>query len=220
MPLKSLASGAIGAKNRFPQGGPHGQTESGGIVLAVICWSAPRGGVTRQGVVLTDLQSLLDCQQNLSLSLSLSLFSRAHTDTRANMDKHSILLYNQKYVPPCAHIHACVITHTHTHECESWARYNNTEWNILGNKQPRCTESWKTRSNTILLRKSRKKDSDAFAGQNSALLLVSQDSDTQPQCTQDNGTSTQCVGVPSFDTLIVSHRGCHTFAPKPSLQAP
>ncbi len=23
---------------------------------------APRGGVTRQGVVLTDLQSLLDCQ--------------------------------------------------------------------------------------------------------------------------------------------------------------
>jgi hypothetical protein len=37
--------------------------ESGGIVLAVRCWArAPRGGVTPQGVVLTDLQSLLDCQ--------------------------------------------------------------------------------------------------------------------------------------------------------------
>jgi hypothetical protein len=34
---------------------------------------APRGGVTRQGVVLTDLQSLLDCQQNFSLSLHLTL---------------------------------------------------------------------------------------------------------------------------------------------------
>jgi hypothetical protein len=32
----------------------------GGIVLAVVWW--PRGGVTRQGVVLADLQSLLDCQ--------------------------------------------------------------------------------------------------------------------------------------------------------------
>ncbi len=34
-------------------------------VLAVLCWArAPRGGVTRQGIVLTDLESLL------SLSLS------------------------------------------------------------------------------------------------------------------------------------------------------
>jgi len=33
----------------------------------------PRGGVTRQGVVLTDLESPLDCQYNFSLSLSLSL---------------------------------------------------------------------------------------------------------------------------------------------------
>jgi hypothetical protein len=34
-----------------------------GIVLAVICRArAPRCGVTRQGVVLTDLQSLVDCQ--------------------------------------------------------------------------------------------------------------------------------------------------------------
>ena len=56
------------------QGGPHGQTESGGRVLAVKAEArAPRGGVTRQGVVLTDLQSLRDCQQNFSLSLSLSL---------------------------------------------------------------------------------------------------------------------------------------------------
>jgi hypothetical protein len=46
------------------KGVPHGQTENGGIVLAVICWArgSPRGGVTRQGVVLTDLQSPLDCQ--------------------------------------------------------------------------------------------------------------------------------------------------------------
>ena len=45
------------------QGVSHDQTESGGIVLAVICWArAPTGGVTRQGVALTDLESLLDCQ--------------------------------------------------------------------------------------------------------------------------------------------------------------
>jgi hypothetical protein len=45
------------------QGVPQGQWESGGIVLAVHAGArAPRGGVTRQGVVLTDLQSLLDCQ--------------------------------------------------------------------------------------------------------------------------------------------------------------
>ena len=34
---------------------------------------APRGGVTRQGVVLTDLQSLLGCLKLLSHTLSLSL---------------------------------------------------------------------------------------------------------------------------------------------------
>jgi hypothetical protein len=52
------------------EGVPHGQTESGSVVLAVICWArASRGGVTRQVVVLADLQSLLDCQENLSLSL-------------------------------------------------------------------------------------------------------------------------------------------------------
>jgi hypothetical protein len=38
------------------QGGPHGQTESWGRVLAVNAGArAPRGGVTLQGVVLTDL---------------------------------------------------------------------------------------------------------------------------------------------------------------------
>ena len=37
--------------------------ESGGIILAVNAGArAPRGGVTRQGVVLTDLPSHLDCQ--------------------------------------------------------------------------------------------------------------------------------------------------------------
>jgi hypothetical protein len=58
----------------YPPAWPNGQTESGGRVLAVNAEArAPRGGVTRQGVVLTDLQSLRDCQQNFSLSLSLSL---------------------------------------------------------------------------------------------------------------------------------------------------
>jgi hypothetical protein len=39
--------------------GPHGQTESGGRVLAVNAGAlVPRGGVTRQGVVLTDLRHL------------------------------------------------------------------------------------------------------------------------------------------------------------------
>jgi hypothetical protein len=57
-----------------PPGVPHGQTESGGIVLAVICWTPsaqrqcyPTGRCTYR------LQSLLDCQYNFSLSLSLSL---------------------------------------------------------------------------------------------------------------------------------------------------
>ena len=41
------------------------------ILLSLSLSLSPRGGGTRQGVVLTDLQSLLDRQQNLSLSLSL-----------------------------------------------------------------------------------------------------------------------------------------------------
>jgi hypothetical protein len=44
-------------------GGSHGQLESGDRVLAVNAGArVPRGGVTRQGVVLTDFQSFLDCQ--------------------------------------------------------------------------------------------------------------------------------------------------------------
>ena len=76
---------------------PQGQTERGGIVSKETYYSvkrdlvqcspscaAPmrpmlkfRGGVTRQGVVLTDLESLLDVNKLLSLSLSpsFSLFS-------------------------------------------------------------------------------------------------------------------------------------------------
>jgi hypothetical protein len=56
---------AVGAPLCLPtrQGGSHGQTESGGRVLAVNAGAcAPRGGVTRQGVVLTDVKSFLDCQ--------------------------------------------------------------------------------------------------------------------------------------------------------------
>ena len=62
------------------QGEPHGQTESGGRVLAVKAGArAPRGGVTWQGVVIPDLQSLLDCQQKLlSHTHSLSCSSVSH----------------------------------------------------------------------------------------------------------------------------------------------
>jgi len=53
-------------------GVPHGQKESGGIALLLYAGPRmPRGGVTRQGVVLTDLKSLLDLSIKL-LSLSLS----------------------------------------------------------------------------------------------------------------------------------------------------
>jgi hypothetical protein len=44
------------------------------LSLALSLVAPPRGGVTRQGVELTDLQSLLDCQKtSLSRSLFLSL---------------------------------------------------------------------------------------------------------------------------------------------------
>jgi hypothetical protein len=47
---------------------PNEKASSSSLVLAVICWAhAPRGGVTRQGVVLTDLSSLGDWQQNSAL---------------------------------------------------------------------------------------------------------------------------------------------------------
>ena len=43
-------------------GVPHAHAESGGVVLAAGP-RVPRGGVTRQGVALTELQSLVDCQK-------------------------------------------------------------------------------------------------------------------------------------------------------------
>ena len=75
-----------------------------GVVLAVICWArAPRGDVTRQGVVLTDLQSLLNCQLkllslppalplslSLSLSLSLALALRSPRILLAHVDPGSV----------------------------------------------------------------------------------------------------------------------------------
>jgi hypothetical protein len=79
----------------------HGQTESGGRVLAVNTGArAPRGGVARQSVVLTDLQSLCECQQNFSLTLSPP--QPSDTDARAigcvvmveeaACDSHTILM--------------------------------------------------------------------------------------------------------------------------------
>jgi hypothetical protein len=45
------------------QGVPQGQAESGRIVIAAEAGPrVPRGGVTRQGVVLSDFQSLVVCQ--------------------------------------------------------------------------------------------------------------------------------------------------------------
>ena len=53
---------------------PHGQTESGGRVLAVNAGTrAPRGGVTRQGVVRTDLHSPRDVNKT-SRYLFVSLY--------------------------------------------------------------------------------------------------------------------------------------------------
>ena len=72
-----------------PPGVPHGKTESGGIVLHHAGARAPRGGLTRQGVVLTDLQSLLIVNKtSLSLSPSLSPFSlgKQQRVTRALVD--------------------------------------------------------------------------------------------------------------------------------------
>ena len=63
IPKPRESGSVIGADRRrsgpscvLPQGVPQGQKESYAGARA------PRGGVTRQGVVLTDLQSLLDCQ--------------------------------------------------------------------------------------------------------------------------------------------------------------
>ena len=53
------------------RGAPHGQTESGGIVLAVICCSP----CAFRRCYPTGIQSIFDCQKNLFLSLSLSLLS-------------------------------------------------------------------------------------------------------------------------------------------------
>ena len=67
-----------------PQGVPHGQRESGGVVLAVICWApSAQRRCYRQGVVLTDFQSLVGCQSNFFLALSVSLalsLSLTHQD--------------------------------------------------------------------------------------------------------------------------------------------
>jgi len=61
-----------------PTGVWQGQAENGGIVLAA--GAGPRvssGGVTRQGVVLTDLQSPVDCKKYLLLLLAPAR-KRAH----------------------------------------------------------------------------------------------------------------------------------------------
>ncbi len=57
----------------LPKGVPQGQTESGGIVLAAICWAErPEAVSPERGFVLTNLQSFIDCH-SLSLTHTLSL---------------------------------------------------------------------------------------------------------------------------------------------------
>ena len=60
----------------LPKGVPHGKTETGGMVLAAMCWArAPRGGVTRpkEALYLPTFSHLLIVKKPLSLSLFLSL---------------------------------------------------------------------------------------------------------------------------------------------------
>jgi hypothetical protein len=59
----------------LPKGVPQGQTESGGIVLAAICWatSAQRRCHPEEALYLPTSSHLLIVNKLLSLSLSLSL---------------------------------------------------------------------------------------------------------------------------------------------------
>jgi len=61
----------------LPKGVPQGQTESGGIVLAAICWatSAQRRCHPEEALYLPTSSHLLIVNKLLSLSLSLSLSS-------------------------------------------------------------------------------------------------------------------------------------------------
>jgi hypothetical protein len=80
----------------FTTSGRLGLSQGGITVLAVNAGArAPRGGVTRQGVVLTDLQSLLDCRKNLSLSLSLSLSSSSSSSAAAAAAAAAIFSHSQ-----------------------------------------------------------------------------------------------------------------------------
>jgi hypothetical protein len=68
--------GRSGPSCVLPKGVPQGRTESGGIVLAAICWaaSAQRRCHPQEALYLPTFSHLFDCQQ-ASLSLSLSSLS-------------------------------------------------------------------------------------------------------------------------------------------------
>ena len=82
IPNPRESGSVIGADRRrsgppcvLPKGVPQGQTESGGIVLAAICWatSAKRRCHPTRGVVLTDFSHLLIVNKLFSRARSLSL---------------------------------------------------------------------------------------------------------------------------------------------------
>jgi hypothetical protein len=60
LPFSNLSVSLLSSLLPTRQGGPRGQTKSGSRVLAVNAGArAPRGGVTRQGVVLIDLHFVI-----------------------------------------------------------------------------------------------------------------------------------------------------------------
>ena len=82
IPNPRESGSVIGADRRrsgpscvLPQGLPQGQTESGGIVLAAICWAAStqRRCHPQEALYLPTFSHLLIVNKLLSLSLSLSL---------------------------------------------------------------------------------------------------------------------------------------------------
>ena len=67
--------------------------------------SLPLGGVTRQGVALTDLQPLVDLSINSSLSLSLSL---SHSLTRSLAPPLSVFLSHPSSLPSSLSVSVCL----------------------------------------------------------------------------------------------------------------
>jgi hypothetical protein len=84
----SLSPETVWPSCALPKGVPQGQTESGGIVLAVICWSP--SAQRRCALSLPTLSHSLIVNKLFSLSLSLARshsLSPSHTETRGRERK-------------------------------------------------------------------------------------------------------------------------------------